>query len=706
MNNKPEDSLSVGCMWPGPLEGSQRHFGVTIAIPTHNRAAELVCTLGTLARLQIPDDVSFEVLVVDNASQDGTEKAVQLLTPQFSGRLRYAREPRLGISHARNRAAALARYEIIAFLDDDVDVDPGWLSRLIGTYRETESAAVGGKADLIYPRPPPEWLDPRLEGFLSKVDQGPVRRPALPQELFGLNLSIRRDWLLRIGGFRNDLGRRGQGLESYEETEMLERLAAAGGLLTYEPCAVVGHRVPVSRLRRRYLWSRCYWEGVSGFRASSVGPPAFRRLVRTSLRLIGRVAGTVYAALVSGPGSQECFYRVTRVALALGYLRAGFTDRWNSLVGPRTPGNRPFQIASCPNPGDAQGVAATRAKDRPQVLPHDDGFERTVASPALLPGLPPAMEPQLVSVIIPIYQRTAFVRQAVESVLAQDYPNVEIVVVDDGSETNIPAALGPLSTHVRYLRIDHGGAASARNAGIAIARGELFLFLDDDDFLEPRALPRLVAAVAPGPMWAAGRFRYVDQTGAHLPGARGTSFDSGDIYEAIIPTNLLGGPSCVLIRKEALRRVGLFDQSLAPAEDYDLWLRLAAEYPIGAVPGEVASYRLHSDRLSVLQWAEQYEAVIRVLQVNRLRAQNGCRNQPGLDRLFLQAQARWYQEYGDELYVMNEFSRARAAWYRAFCLSRGKGSGRLLARCMKSLLPGFLRVPAKALLHWIRFKLA
>ncbi len=167
----------------------------------------------------------------------------------------------------RNCAIRAAKFDVIAFLDDDVDVDANWLAAMSGAFSDGAYAAVGGRAHLVYPDKRPDWLDPRDEGFLTLVELGDEPRPAQADELYGLNLAIRRDWMNRVGCFRTDLGRIGTSLIGDEEYELLSRVVAAGGKLFYESRAVVGHRVPRSRLERKWFWRRCFHGNRSAARA-------------------------------------------------------------------------------------------------------------------------------------------------------------------------------------------------------------------------------------------------------------------------------------------------------------------------------------------------------------------------------------------------------------------------------------------------------
>lgn len=291
---------------------------VTVAIATYNRADEVERTLVTLARLDTDGCPDHEVLVVDNNSTDDTPDVVARFAPLFAGRLKYTRETRQGLSHARNTAMREAKYEIVAFLDDDVDVSSEWLRRLSAVFAEEDVATVGGRAFLVYPSERPKWLSEEIEGLLTKVELGEERRPARPDEVYGVNLSFRADWLRRAGEFRTDVGRVGNLLLGGEDSDMLERVAALGGRIVYEPGAVVGHRVPRTRLTRAWFWRRCFWGHMAGPRLWADRQLTALAFVRAVWR-VGRIGWRCcVASLFHGPRSAVCFSQVLRVASELG----------------------------------------------------------------------------------------------------------------------------------------------------------------------------------------------------------------------------------------------------------------------------------------------------------------------------------------------------------------------------------------------------
>lgn len=300
-------------------------MNVSIAIPTYNRSSEVEKTLAGLARLETTGCPEYEVLVIDNNSTDDTAEVVARAAPLFNGRLRYVKEETQGLNHARNRAIAEARYEIVAYLDDDVDVDERWLKHLADAYAGENVAGVGGRAYLVYPRPRPRWLGEHIEGLLTKVELGPVRRPARSGEIFGVNLSFQKDWLVRTGGFRPDLDRVGTCLLGGGDDEMVARVAANGGHILYEPGAVVGHRVPDSRLTRKWFWDRCFWGSVSSPRMWPDEQVRGYELARATWHVALMSWRAVRAGLRHGPRSSDFFRHLLNMA-----SRAGL---WVGLIG-------------------------------------------------------------------------------------------------------------------------------------------------------------------------------------------------------------------------------------------------------------------------------------------------------------------------------------------------------------------------------------
>jgi GT2 family glycosyltransferase len=207
----------------------------------------------------------------------------------------------------------------------------------------------------------------------------------------------------------------------------------------------------------------------------------------------------------------------------------------------------------------------------------------------------------LVSVIIPTHNREAVIRRAVASVLAQTYPRIEIVVVDDRSTDGTQAVLEELQIpSIRILRTTNTrGAAAARNLGIAQSSGELIAFLDSDDAWDARKIELQVARFDRGPADLG-----VVYTGirTHHPGGIITETRPeyrGRLLETLRWRNKVGGASSVVVKRAVLDEIGVFDTGLPACEDWDLWARIARKYLFDFVAEPCVHYNADgSDRLS------------------------------------------------------------------------------------------------------------
>jgi glycosyltransferase involved in cell wall biosynthesis len=203
-----------------------------------------------------------------------------------------------------------------------------------------------------------------------------------------------------------------------------------------------------------------------------------------------------------------------------------------------------------------------------------------------------------VSVIIPTYNRRAMVREAVASVLAQRDANFELIVVDDGS-TDGTSEMFAQEDHLTFARTERHGPAAARNHGVAMARAPLIAFLDSDDLWAPDKLRRQLAFIREYPDCA------ISQTGETWirdgrrvnPGLRHRK-RAGDIFLESLQTCLIS-PSAVLLKTTLFRALGGFDEALAAAEDYDLWLRILVDHEVGLLEEPLVTRRAgHPDQLS------------------------------------------------------------------------------------------------------------
>jgi len=213
--------------------------------------------------------------------------------------------------------------------------------------------------------------------------------------------------------------------------------------------------------------------------------------------------------------------------------------------------------------------------------------------------------PPLVSVVIPTLDRCAFTAEAVASVLDQTVSDLELVVVDDGSTDGTAAHLERSFSDPRLqiLRQENRGVSAARNRGARATRGPWLAFLDSDDLWLPAKLERqldLLRPPEPAPacyteeVWHR-RGRWANPRKVHAK-------HDGWIFPHCVPLCIVS-PSSVLLRREVFDELGGFDESLPACEDYELWLRLAARYPVRLLPERLIVKRNgHPGQLSQAHW--------------------------------------------------------------------------------------------------------
>jgi glycosyltransferase involved in cell wall biosynthesis len=249
-------------------------MNITVILCTYNRPESLARALQSVAASILPCTVEWEVLVVDNNSNDQTSEVGAEFCRRYPGRFRYVVEPRQGKSHALNTGLRQAKGDILAFMDDDVIVEPTWLGNLTANLHGDEWAGSGGR---ILPEPgfsPPHWLEIHgryeLGGVLALFDRGD-KSGELDWAPYGTNMAFRKLMFEKYGGFRTDLGPNRTNEIRGEDTEFGRRLVAGGERLRYEPLAVVYHPVIEKRLQKEYFL-RWYFD---------FGRALVRELVRT-----------------------------------------------------------------------------------------------------------------------------------------------------------------------------------------------------------------------------------------------------------------------------------------------------------------------------------------------------------------------------------------------------------------------------------------
>lgn len=232
---------------------------ISVVICTYNNADSLKITIDQLMGQSLKAPQLFEFIVVDNNSKDHTNNIVKSYrsekTPYHS-----IFEPRQGLSHARNTGVAAAKGEYILFTDDDAELHPDWLESYLSKIRSTHADCIFGRISVIWDQPKPWWYDDRYSGFFAVINYGDKKFIAADKKtpFFGKNFCIKKDFLIDMGGFDPELGRKGDDLIGGEEILIFNRLIERNMMVLYFPDIDVGHRLKPreyteENIRKQYM---------------------------------------------------------------------------------------------------------------------------------------------------------------------------------------------------------------------------------------------------------------------------------------------------------------------------------------------------------------------------------------------------------------------------------------------------------------------
>jgi glycosyltransferase involved in cell wall biosynthesis len=289
---------------------------ITVILCTYNRCESLATALESVAASTVQASVAWEVLVVDNNSKDRTRQVVEEFQQRYPGRFRYLFEGQPGKSYALNSGIRESDSDVLAFMDDDVTVEPTWLWNLAAPLENGEWGGTGGRILAASSFTPPRWM--ALEGrynlgaILALFDLGD-KNTVLDRAPFGTNMAYRREVFQKYGGFRVDMGPHPDSEMRNEDTEFGRRVMLAGEKLCYEPSAVVYHAVPEARLAKKYFLEWWFDGGRAAIREAGI---------RRDLWKIPRYLLTL------GKISTQMVVRTLRWLLAIGPQRRFYCKVW------------------------------------------------------------------------------------------------------------------------------------------------------------------------------------------------------------------------------------------------------------------------------------------------------------------------------------------------------------------------------------------
>ena len=204
-----------------------------------------------------------------------------------------------------------------------------------------------------------------------------------------------------------------------------------------------------------------------------------------------------------------------------------------------------------------------------------------------------------ISVIVPTYNRAQLLARALQSIVTQATPPMEVIVVDDGSNDGTEEVVCTRFPQVQYIRQNNQGVSNTRNRGIEAARGDWLAFLDSDDEWLPQKLTSQKEMLTANPQY---KICHTDEiwirNGTRVNAMKKHAKAGGFIFERCLPLCVVS-PSSVLIHRSVFDEVGLFNEDLHACEDYDLWLRICARFPVLYIDRPlIIKHGGHADQLS------------------------------------------------------------------------------------------------------------
>jgi glycosyltransferase involved in cell wall biosynthesis len=213
----------------------------------------------------------------------------------------------------------------------------------------------------------------------------------------------------------------------------------------------------------------------------------------------------------------------------------------------------------------------------------------------------------LISIIIPNFNRKTLICKAIDSSLEQNYKNIEIIIIDDGSTDNSSEFLKQKygkNNKVKILQKEHSGVSASRNMGIKFAQGEWLAFLDSDDFFHQEKISKQIKFLQDNPSYKICHTEEIwFKNHQRINPKKKHQKKGGNIFAQSVELCAIS-ISTVILNKNLCRDIGLFDEELPACEDYDYWLRVTAKYPVLFLPEYLTTkFGGHADQLSQKYYA-------------------------------------------------------------------------------------------------------
>lgn len=216
-----------------------------------------------------------------------------------------------------------------------------------------------------------------------------------------------------------------------------------------------------------------------------------------------------------------------------------------------------------------------------------------------------------VSIVVPVYNGSNYLAEAIESALSQTYQNIEVIVVNDGSSDNKATRNVALQfkDRIRYFEKENGGVSSALNLGISKMQGEYFCWLSHDDLYDKEKTAVQLAYMQENNLSVTYcDYRFIDQNGNNLKEIESPCYDRLEAMKMLIGSGYIHGCT-VLIKHELFKKIGLFNEELKYTQDIDMWFRMLTIMEFDKIPKVLISSRVHQTQTSILNNSEHYKEI-------------------------------------------------------------------------------------------------
>jgi len=286
--------------------------------------------------------------------------------------------------------------------------------------------------------------------------------------------------------------------------------------------------------------------------------------------------------------------------------------------------------------------------------------------------MPPNVE--LVSVVVPTYNAAQYLPMALDSILNQTYPHLEIIVVDDGSTDQTPHICQEYlrkDPRIQYIRQDNQGPSAARNRGIAQTTGRFIALMDSDDLMNPKCIDLELEVIRRDPLVdiVYTAMRFIDSHGNPIGELHGQEIDPKNLVIHLLFRNVIPGPGAIFAKRECLVK-NPYNPSYKHAEDYDLMIRLAHRYRFKYLDLPLISYRRHGANLSNNQQEHRKSelSILRQYSQDHIETLLNHSHFDGAQKALMKGKILFNKELWKEaLAVLEKIPTALSHFYRGNC---------------------------------------